>query len=295
MALTTDATPRIHLEPSQVLKDDHRVKRLIATLSEGIFYDIDSKKASEILQECLKICGGSNETLSQVLQDKFFGDHTPFYWAITNKDPQSHALPLLEELAFYGGALTKETQEDIVEAFRVKFDSVVYSTMKHRLMRVSTLDTCSPSFFQGGEHSPIVTASSEYDGVTTVRFEIPRFFDRLLADGELSLQFYALRATFCLSVSVTRKGDGRSRPRWDFNLAELPPSGHRPMGIYTVLQIHSEDGREKHARSYGGFYHPAPPKMEVDELRLVEFYRTPYTANERGALSGEFTLNKASR
>ena len=165
------------------------MKRLIAALSEGIFYDIDEKKASEILQECLKIYGGLSETLSQVLQDKFFGGHTPFYWAITNKDPQSHDPSLLKELVLHMGELTTETQGDIVEAFRMCFDSVLYDAVKHLLTGVDTLSTCSPSFFQGDEYCPLVTTDSD---TMTVRFDIPRFFDKMLVDGQVSLRFYAL-------------------------------------------------------------------------------------------------------
>ncbi|TEB19053.1 hypothetical protein FA13DRAFT_1802650 [Coprinellus micaceus] len=146
----------------QVLKDDHRVKRLIGTLSEGIFYDIDKKKVSDILQECSKICGGSNETLSQVLQGSFFGGHTPFYWAITNKNHRSHELPLLKVLAFYVGALTKD-QKDILEAFHVEFDSVLYNAIKPWLTGVDTLTTCSLSFLQGNGYCPVITVASHTD------------------------------------------------------------------------------------------------------------------------------------
>jgi hypothetical protein len=174
-----------------VLKDEHRVKRLIASLSKGFFHDINEKKAPEILQECLKICGGLNDTLSQVLQDKFFGGHTPFYWAITTKDPKSHDPPLLKVLTLYG--LTKATQQDIVAAFHVEFDSVLYEAVKPILTAVDTLNTCSPSFFQGDEYRPVVTASSRSKATwATVHFDIPQFFDRLLVDAESSLRFYAL-------------------------------------------------------------------------------------------------------
>ncbi|TEB28515.1 hypothetical protein FA13DRAFT_1735657 [Coprinellus micaceus] len=287
MALTTDVTPRIHLEPGQVLKDDHRVKRLVAALSEGIFYDIDEKKASEILQECLKICGGSNETLSQVLQDKFFGGHTPFYWAITNKNPQSHTLPLLKELIFYGGVLTKETQGDIVVAFRMYFDSVLYEAVKPALTAVDTLDPYSPSFFHGDEYRPIVTGNAT-TGI--VRFYIPRLFDRLLVDGGLSLQFYALGSTFCLAAVTAGEGV-RGRPSWMFTLKELPPSGQGAMQIVADLEIQSQDNSTYSCRYYGyNNYSPRLSQMEIQERELTEFCRNPYTANERGALTGKLTL-----
>ncbi|TEB19042.1 hypothetical protein FA13DRAFT_1744757 [Coprinellus micaceus] len=291
MALTTDVTPRVHLEPSQVLKDDNRVKRLVSVLSEGIFDDIDEKKASGILQECLKICRGSSETLSQVLQDKFFGDHTPLYWAITNKNPQSHDPPLLKTLISHGGKLTKATQQDIVAAFRMYFDSVLYEAVKPTLTMVDTLNTCSPSFFQGDEYCPIVTASSHTKGRSTVNFEIPRFFGRLLVDAELSLRFYALGSTFCLAAVTAREGV-QGRPSWMFTLKDLPPSGRVAMQISVAdLEIQSQGDSTYSRRYYGNnSYSPHLPQMEIQERELTEFCRNPYTANERGALTGKLTL-----
>ncbi|TEB19048.1 hypothetical protein FA13DRAFT_1744775 [Coprinellus micaceus] len=299
MALTTDVTPRIHLEPSQVLNDDNRVKRLVTTLSEGIFYGIDEKKASEILQECLKICGGSNETLSQVLQDKFFRGHTPFYWAITNKNPQSHDPPLLKELILYGGALTKATQEDIMEAFRLEFDSVLYEAVKPNLTAVDTLNTCSPSFLQGDEFRPVVTASSHTGGITTLCFDIPRFFDRLLVDGKLSFQFYALESTFCLKAVIDSREELGGRPKWEFDLEDQPPSGNQLMPFMVALSIHSEVG-DQYSHDYrnyeclNGYLRVLSPplNMKIYGSDLAEFYRNPYTANDRGALSGKLTLTR---
>ena len=141
----------------------------------------------------MKICGGSDQTLSQVLQEKFFGGHTPFYWAIAAKDPQSHAFPLLKGLILSGHELTKATQQDIVAALHVEFDSVLYDAVKPILMAVDTLNISSPSFFQGDEYRPVVTTSTRSKATeTTVRFDIPRFFDRLLVDTDFALRFYVL-------------------------------------------------------------------------------------------------------
>lgn len=176
------------------------MKRLRAAFCDGIFVYADEATATRIIEDSTKICGVSHDTLSQVLQTKFFAEHTPFYWAIISRRSNPGTPPLLTKL-FETCALplTKEAQEDIMAAFYACYDSDLYLEIKNKLPDVPLHVTHSPSYFEREDERPILTAILEGDSSTRVEFTIPRFFDRLVVDNEIVLEFLAIGAMTIIS------------------------------------------------------------------------------------------------
>ncbi|TEB28509.1 hypothetical protein FA13DRAFT_1735650 [Coprinellus micaceus] len=197
MALTTDTPPPLYLTASQVLQDETRVKRLKASFCDGLFSLASEEEAKLIMDESSRICVGSARVMSEVLQTKFFLDHTPFYWIIISHRTSTGIPPLLEQLLEAIQELTVDAQEDIMEGLRRQFNSDLYNLVKGRLTDMETLPISSISFL--GEKAGQVTVKAqaaklmEYGRHTQVMdFNIPRFFDRLIVDGELSFHFFSL-------------------------------------------------------------------------------------------------------
>ncbi|TEB28513.1 hypothetical protein FA13DRAFT_1735654 [Coprinellus micaceus] len=77
-----DVPPLIEISADDFLQDEQQMKKLKAKFCNVIYAHADQGTIDNIVDESLKLCGGSQETLSTVLQTKFFVGHTPFYWAI---------------------------------------------------------------------------------------------------------------------------------------------------------------------------------------------------------------------
>ena len=96
-------------------------------------------------------------------------------------------------------SLNPTTQADIVRAFFVEYDSDLYRAVRPYIARSnvgaykagSEILSTGPRE-DGGYNSPRVTASSYVAGnveKATIEFRIPNFFNRLLVDEKVSLQF----------------------------------------------------------------------------------------------------------
>lgn len=194
-----DVAPRIHLTPAQVLQDEDRMKRLKVALCDGIFAYADDEIAARIVDECLKVCGGARETLSEALQTKFFVQHTPFYWIITNRPhTKPGAPPLLVRLISVCDELNQETQEEIVRVLYAKYESGMYLAVQPKLTGVPTHEAYNPSpFFRDVGDQPVVTAT--FPDSAAFSFHIPRFFDRLAVDEEVWFEFPHLGKSVVLS------------------------------------------------------------------------------------------------
>lgn len=172
------------------------MKRLKATLCGGIFAYADEPTAVRIIEDSAKICGASPDTLSQILQTKFFSGHTPFYWAIINRHSNPGTPPLLTKL--FGACslpLTRESQEDVLAAFYACYDSDLYLDIKDKIPDMPTHIPYNSSFFEGKANSPVLIATLEHDDFRTrVTLKIPRFFDRLVVDELIILEFLAISA-----------------------------------------------------------------------------------------------------
>lgn len=167
------------------------MKRLKASLCPGMFAYADEQLATQILDECLKICGGSAETLSAVIQTKFFVGHTLFYWLIIKRHSKSGTPPLFTELLSVCESLDIATQEEIADAFWKEYDSDLYVAVKDKLISVPTHEAYTTSeFFLDEGDQPAITSSGPRTG--SVKFRIPKFFDRILVDEKITFVFLTL-------------------------------------------------------------------------------------------------------
>ncbi|TEB28507.1 hypothetical protein FA13DRAFT_1793976 [Coprinellus micaceus] len=228
MALTTDCA---HPTPAEVLGHPQKLLRLKTALADGVFSPpADEASATQIIDKCMKVCGGSSETLSELLQTPFLASRTPFYWAIVNHDPAEPDL-------------NAATQADIVQAFFVEYDSDLYHAVQPYIARSNvgcykaggeTLSTRLTSKGEGGEGNggkecPRVMASSYVaDNVekATIEFRIPKFFRRMLTEGKVAVQFLVMGRIWSLKARVQTKSDAlgsppSEHPCWFFELTEI--------------------------------------------------------------------------
>ena len=135
--------------------------------------------------------------MSEVLQTRFFVDHTPFYWIIIGHHTPTGVPPLLEQLLEASPELTVDAQEDIMDGLRRQYDSDIYDAVKGKLVHIQTRPISSTSFL--GEKAGRVTVRAETAKLMNgsqhsqvISFSIPRFFDRIIVDGELWFHFFSL-------------------------------------------------------------------------------------------------------
>ena len=137
------------------------MKKLTAAFCDVIFSYPDQAAIDMVIDASLRVCGGSEETLSRVLQTTFFADHTPFYWAIVNKDPKQVGIPpLLERLfSICNNAVDETTQTDMIWGLLglKDLDDSLYQSIKPYLGASSKTPT--PSYFSDQGQRPTVQAT----------------------------------------------------------------------------------------------------------------------------------------
>ncbi|TEB28523.1 hypothetical protein FA13DRAFT_1775962 [Coprinellus micaceus] len=206
-AITTiDVPPLVEISADQFLQDEQWMKKLMARFCDAIYAHTDQDTIDGIIEESLRLCGGSREILSTVLQAKFFLGHTPFYWAIVNKDPKHVGIPLLLGKLFSvcGSTVDATTEEEIVLALLLLEDpgDDLYQSIEPHLGTLRHLST--PSYFQGEGQQPTVKGTSQgglqMQGST--EFCIPNFFDRLMLEKEVCFTFIAMGSLWHLRAAV---------------------------------------------------------------------------------------------
>lgn len=178
------------------------MKRFKAALCDGVFAYADEDTAKRIMEEILKICGGSADTLSEVVQKTIILDHTPFHWTLSDKFSQSAVPPLFAKLVLACDKLLPVTQDEIMKIVQARFDSRLCANIKDKIEALSIFELSNESFFKDEKDRPTVTASPSYKTqdvykgtrtlTQTVTYDIPKFFDRLIVDEEIWIQFFAL-------------------------------------------------------------------------------------------------------
>lgn len=176
-------------------EDELSVKKLTAVLCNGLFSPIDGSAVLQIVRECLDLYAGSKEALGQVLQTRFIGGHTPFYWIIVNLSEKERAQservcpPLLSKLIEVCGNLLKLAQEDIVRGLLEFNDDGLFQIIKPSLIpivdhRSSALQDHRPTYKFLRTEAP----ENEF----AFSFSIPRFYDHILIDREVVVPFVAM-------------------------------------------------------------------------------------------------------
>lgn len=190
------------------MQDDQFVKQLTAIFCDGLFSYTDEATATSIIEKSLQLCDGSRDTLSELVQTKFFAKHSPFFLTIANRKAdgglnplisRKAVPPLLTELFELCGELKEETQEEIMQALYTDSESDLFEALKSHL---PLFHRQSPhSFFDGDEGKPSLRATTHGPDSFTISISIPRFYDRMLIDKEVSFQFLAIGARSFLLVT----------------------------------------------------------------------------------------------
>ncbi|KAF6763342.1 hypothetical protein DFP72DRAFT_841445 [Ephemerocybe angulata] len=119
---------------ADLLKDTNLIKKIAAIFFDGLFSAADEATALLILNKSRSLCG-SEQTLSQLLQTKFFFEHTPFYWVIVNRGGRNSGIPpLLVHMLGICANLSADAQKDIVDAcHRILPNDVIFQYIEFRL------------------------------------------------------------------------------------------------------------------------------------------------------------------
>ncbi|TEB28506.1 hypothetical protein FA13DRAFT_1735645 [Coprinellus micaceus] len=284
MALTTDATPRIHLTPAQVLGDPQRVARLKVALVEGALSRTpDEGSATRVVDECVKIC---------FLQTPLLAEHTPFYWVIVHRDPIISGVPPL----IFSAACWAEYDSDLYCAIQPYISRIP----GHRAYSDSTVIT-------GVEDRPRITASV-YQAVgawkTTINFRIPRFYSRLFADEEVWFEVPVTTIGRIWRMKARRiheKSDAlNGYPHWIFEVEEIWHGEPAHWRINLLVKDPEGDAHPLVVCSERDTYllvNRVPTAIPISNHysvpHLAMLRRNPYTSNPSGQLWGELTLQLA--
>lgn len=163
-------------------------------LCDGIFAYAFKETATKVHEKCLKLCGGSQELLSKIVQTRFLNDHSPLYMILANRllgdDPQpaDRAVPLrqtvppLFNMLIQCSDLEATTQDDLLEVILRESAHQLYSALQAHLPKFSRPTPLSV-FEDKTSFSSL--------GNNFFSFTIPKMGDRLMLREEISFQFVA--------------------------------------------------------------------------------------------------------
>ncbi|TEB23756.1 hypothetical protein FA13DRAFT_1739741, partial [Coprinellus micaceus] len=160
------------------LKDPEFVKEMKATLCPGLFETVYAQDAQRIMTECLRHCGSDKRILAGVLQSKF-------------QDVSTSRLlpPLLSKFFGICKSLSRDVQEEILEAlYRIDNDAL-YQQLRIHLPVIHSPPNAHPSFQYSAPSAAGSTHADYYNSrnYAEIMFNIPQLFDRLLIDQEVTL------------------------------------------------------------------------------------------------------------
>jgi len=168
---------------------------------------VNSPASLGILESCAEACTAHSLSLPSLLQEKFIEGHTPLYWAIIKRPPDSDAdestqVPdLLTALLSFSTPLNPETVSEIRLACLLTSDQLLFQRLR-----------LSPDFSKlSGTDEILLGATIPPDGISVedvpgdegafaVDFEIVHFQKRMRISKEIVLEFIA-RGAHCVPIS----------------------------------------------------------------------------------------------
>jgi len=178
-----------------------RTSREIRTTVLGLLRDLVRQQhhaaggaSLSILESCAEACAGHSLSLSTLLQEKSIENHTPLYWAIVKRPPDSEsAVPdLLTSLISFASPLTPATISEIRHACLLTSDQLLFQRLR-----------MSPEFAPlSGTDEMLLGGSIPPDNITVedvpgdegsfaATFEIVHFQKRMLVSKHIELDFIA--------------------------------------------------------------------------------------------------------
>ncbi|KAF5333114.1 hypothetical protein D9611_002844 [Ephemerocybe angulata] len=240
MALVTDpleVKPLAELDARAIaqarLQDVEFSKGMKAALCRGLYEPggVSLKEAESIVAQCLKLCDGSKDLLSAVLQEKFIAERSPFYWAIAGTRVRSPPLSysslhysyallwaLLEASA---GEISMETQQDILDALYRTENNALYQTIQGKLSLVTGLPhpDMSSTVPIGKLGETTVTKLQGSPTKHQIDFHATQFFDGLLVNSEVTFRSFLANDSLWTLRAVTQTLRGAQS--WRFELTEV--------------------------------------------------------------------------
>jgi len=178
------------------------LKTLTSILCDGMFSFADQTTADRIVGDCLDAVNGFKEILCEIVETKFVENRTPFFWIITNlpeserKKPREERTvpPLLATLiGFFDEGLKGIVQDDVVEGLLVHSDDNLFQILLPHVPEIAPPE--NPSFHlrdvEGPTHD-FAAADRVHEESFTMNFKIPRFYDRIVLNGEVTIRFIAM-------------------------------------------------------------------------------------------------------
>ncbi|KAK7444783.1 hypothetical protein VKT23_015100 [Stygiomarasmius scandens] len=183
-------------------------------------HNYDLNACSSILGACTEACTLTSKLfLSDVLQESFIDDHTPFYWSIIHRPLKSRLVPdLLVALLTFGSPLTNATRADIRHACLMVNDQKLF---QHLRSSRKYMPKRMPELIVNDKHPFDEIRVQEFPGaeaVFTADFEMPMFVKRMHLEQEVSLEFIAHRRAWHLHFKPASKCQPSS-PLWDLSLS----------------------------------------------------------------------------
>ncbi|KAK7051212.1 hypothetical protein VNI00_004712 [Paramarasmius palmivorus] len=197
-----------------------RTTKEVRTTVLGIIRDVvkeysgaDAQKAAaakSILQSCAEACAGQDLSFSSLLQEKSIEGHTPIYWAIINRPPDSSSSSgpsdLLTSLLSFAAPLEPVTLSETRLACLSTSDQALFQRLR-----------LSPDFAPlSGTDSMVLGENTIPDevevhnipgdeGAFVVDFKLMQFQKRMKVSKEVGIEFIARGRMWKLAFCVTQK------------------------------------------------------------------------------------------
>ncbi|KAF6763402.1 hypothetical protein DFP72DRAFT_875489 [Ephemerocybe angulata] len=270
IGLRVEAEKMASFNVTDLSSPDNPVRSRFVALFCAAVYSDSPGAASDLIRDCMAICGGDKDLLSKVLQSTWLIGNTPLHWVVSNIQTTKHKTlpPLVEELLdSCGSPLTQVARDSIEAACCQRDDNTLFRLIEKRL------SSGSPSFEDIVEITPSRSMS----------FIIPMFPDRMLMSEVLQTRFIMQGGLYTLSFHS--KVDG-----WTAILVFSPRPGdvlkvRRPTWVSLVFKS-ATDGLSGSCNVASVFQYDSST-FPVDFLRA----RNPHVGSDRKlSLEMNFTV-----
>ncbi|KAJ7334233.1 hypothetical protein DFH08DRAFT_880586, partial [Mycena albidolilacea] len=226
--------------------------------------------AISILKSCADACATNGLSISTILQEKSVEGHTPLYWAIVKRppespEPQDHP-DLLTAILSLSTPLTAATMSDVRLACLLTSDQVLFQ----RLRSSPEFEPLSPTdaMLLDATIPPDDICVENVDGVEgafIVDFAVVRFLKRMLVSKSVVLDFIARNRMWRLSFNVTtqeQRRPGLQPGAWYVSLSLLENSPPTWIDSRLLIPAPSETAMEPPSVSgfAGGLFGAGKPR-----------------------------------
>ncbi|KAK7025234.1 hypothetical protein R3P38DRAFT_2953450 [Favolaschia claudopus] len=189
--------------------------------------------AISILKSCADACATNGLSISTILQEKSVSGHTPLYWAIVKRPPESpepqENMDLLTTLLSLSTPLKPETLSDVRLACLLTSDQALFQRLRNS-PEFAPLSPTDEMLLDATMPPDDITVENidGMEGAFVVDFAILRFQKRMLVSKAVVLEFIARsrmwRLSFNISTPENRRPGLPSPGTWYVSLSLLENS-----------------------------------------------------------------------